>query len=172
MSEEAAPKFSGVEKLTKVHVVGPFTCGKPPLDEWLKKYALGDQSSGRAKTYVVHQDNRVVGYYCLSAASIKTSEATKRAAAGQPGKGDIPVILLGRLATDVTVQKNGLGRALVKDALLRAEQAADEIGARAVLVHALDDEAKKFWIEKWEFEEGPAERTLMLLIKDIRAMLA
>lgn len=167
MNQKPAP-ISGVEKLDAAHRLDSFDSGKPALDEWLKKYALTNQKSDSAKTYVIHRDKRIVGYYSLVAGSVSTVESTKRAAKGQPRKGTIPVVTLARLAVDRTEQGQGFGKALLKDALLRCEQAADTIGVRAVLVHALDKAAMDFY-KKFEFEPSVIdEMTLMLLMKDIR----
>jgi len=160
--------LSGVEKLDETFGPSAFNSGKEALDEWLRKYALVNQKSDSAKTYVVHRGKRIAGYYSLAANCINTSSASKRTAAGQPKKGAVPVIILARLAVDKSEQGKGLGAALLKDALLRCEQAADSIGVRAVLVHALDKEARAFY-EKYDFGHSPADdMTLMLLMKDIR----
>jgi len=168
VSKKEFPGLSGVEKLDESFDLSAFNSGKEALDEWLRKYALVNQKSDSAKTYVVHREKRVAGYYSLAANCISTLAASGRTAAGQPRKGTVPVVILGRLAVDKSEQGKGLGEALLKDALLRCEQAADSIGVRAVLVHALDKEAKDFY-EKYDFEPSPVdEMTLMLLMKDIR----
>src|SRR5687768_11378724 len=100
MTAKARAGFSKIEKLTKSHDLGRFCCGQDSLDEWLKKYALSSQASESAKTYVVTQDNAVIGYYTLMAGSIGVAEATGRAARGQPRAGMVPVALLARLAID------------------------------------------------------------------------
>ena len=169
MSKKEDPRLSGVERLDDSFELSAFNSRKEALDEWLRKYALVNQKSDSAKTYVVHREKRVVGYYCLAANCISTITASKRAAAGQPQKGTVPVIILGRLAVDKSEQGKGLGEALLKDALLRCEQAADSIGVRAVLVHALDAEARRFY-ERFDFDPSPVDdMTLMLLMKDIRS---
>ena len=167
MAKRAQPALSAVEKLSASFDLTHFKSGKASLDEWLQKYALINQKSDSTQTYIVHRNHRIVGYYSLSASSIRTFDASNRAAAGQPKAGSIPVILLARLAVDAKEQGKGLGKALLKDALLRCEQAADSIGIRAVLVHALDQEAKTFY-QKYGFETSPVEMTLMVLMKDIR----
>jgi GNAT superfamily N-acetyltransferase len=168
VSKKDEPGLSGVEKLNETFDLSAFNSGKEALDEWLRKYALVSQKSDSAKTYVVHRERRVAGYYSLAASCISTSGAPKRIAAGQPQKGSVPVIILARLAVDKSEQGKGLGAALLKDALLRGEEAADSIGVRAVLVHALDKEARGFY-GKHDFEPSPVDdMTLMLLMKDIR----
>lgn len=161
---------SGVEKLDSTHDVGPFECGKPALDEWLKRYALTNQKTGTAVTYVTHRKRVVVGYYALAAGSVQREEAPQRVVKGL-AKHPVPVVLLARLAVDHREAGQGLGAALLKDAFLRIEQAADIIGARAALVHAIDDDARRFY-EHFEFEPSLIdEHTLMLLMKDLRAAL-
>lgn len=171
MAAKAAVKLSAVEKLTKTHNLESFSSGKPSLDDWLKKYALMNQAGDGAQTFVVHRGNVVVGYYALAAGSIRTTDASERTAKGQPKKGTVPMILLACLAIDETEQGRGLGKALLKDALLRALQVADIIGARAVLAHALDKQAKDFYLS-FDFESSPVdELTVMLLMKDIRGQM-
>jgi len=168
MSRKMEANLSGVEKLDDFFDVSVFKSGKEALDEWLRKYALVNQRSDSAKIYVVHREKRVVGYYSLAANCIVTKYASRRTGAGQPQKGAVPVIILGRIAVDISEQGRGLGEALLKDALLRCERAANSIGVRAVLVHALDKEARGFY-EKYDFEPSSIdEMTLMLLMKDIR----
>lgn len=162
-------ELSAVEPLAKHHKLDEFDCGKhPSLTEWLQKFALSAQQSGSARTYVVHRENRVVGYYSLSASSIRREEASVRAAKGQAAY-PIPVILLARLALDKAEQKQGIGPALLKDALQRCLAASKEIGARAILVHAIDEEAKGFY-RHFDFEDCVVnDLHLMLLMKDIEA---
>lgn len=164
--------FSTVEKLTGDHDIAGFSCGREALDEWLKKHALNNQGGGGANTYVVRKVERVVGYYTLVASTISVERSTARAGKGQPRMGAVPAALLARLAVDETAQGQGLGAALLKDALLRCERAADIIGVRVVLVHALDEKARDFY-RSFDFEESPADgMTLMLLMKDVRKILS
>lgn len=163
-------QLSGPEPLTAAHDVRNFECGKQELTEWLRRYALQSHQAGAARVYVVHQTGRVVGYYALAAASVEPEEAPERVKK-RLARHPIPVILLARLAVDISVQHQGLGAALLKDALRRTASAADEIGARAVLVHAKDDEAKAFY-RHFDFEPSPTDPLhLFLLMKDLRAML-
>lgn len=168
--KENIPTFSSVEKLSPDFNVSQFSCGKPVLDEWLRKYALTNQRSGMAQTYVVHREMRVVGYYAISAGSVSRDFVPARIAKGVPNH-PIPVALLARLAIDQTVQGQGLGEALLKDAMLRIHQAADILGVRAILVYALDEEARAFY-EKFDFVSSPLnDMQLMFLMKDLRALL-
>ncbi len=170
-ADREKPELSQVELLTRSHELQEFDCGThQSLDEWLKRYAMLNQLSDAARTYVVHRANRVVGYYSLAPGSVAKREAPERIAKGL-GNYPIGVILLARLAIDKSEQASGLGKALLKDALLRSAQAADAISARAVLVHAIDSSAKTFY-KRFGFEEAPIDDShLMLLMKDIRSLL-
>ena len=157
-----------IEKLSAAHATSAFNCGKEPLDRFLQRYALINQKAGSAQTYVACQGKMVAGYYSLAVGSVRHADAP-----GRVGKGlarhPVPVMILARLAVDSTQQGKGLGRLLLRDALLRTLQAADIAGIRALLVHAKDDEAKA-WYESFDFEPGPTDpRHLFLLMKDIRA---
>jgi len=164
------PALSGPELLTAVHDVQTFDCGKHELTEWLRSYALQNQQAGASRVYVVHRAGRVGGYHALAAASVEPEETPGRVKKGL-ARHPIPVILLARLAVDLTARGQGLGAALLKDALQRSVSAADEIGARAVLVHAKDDEAKAFY-RHFDFEPSPTEPLhLFLRMKDLRAVL-
>jgi len=159
-----------VEKLTRDHNLSSFDCGKPSLNDWLKRFALTNEQSDSARTYVVHRFGNVIGYYSLSAGAVRKEESPARVAKGL-ARHPIGVILLARLAVDRREQGTGLGKALLVDALWRAAGAADAIGARAILVHALDDEAVAFY-KKFGFEPSPLDsKQLMLLMKDLRATL-
>jgi GNAT superfamily N-acetyltransferase len=168
-AEKASLSF--VEPLGAQHVCAEFDCKKhPSLNEWLRRYALISQRSDSARTYVVHRNNDVVGYYSLCPGSVSKQQASSRVARGQPAY-PIGIILLARLAIDHTEQGRGLGKALLKDALLRSSQAADLISARAVLVHAIDEDARKFY-EHFGFQKCPAnDLHLMLLMKGLRSYL-
>lgn len=131
---------------------------------------MTNQQNDSARTYVLLRANRVVGYYSLSAGSVRKEESPVRIAKGL-AKNPIGVILLARLAVDRDEHGAGLGKTLLVDALTRALTAADAIGARAILVHAIDDEASAFY-KKFGFEPSPLDpKQLMLLMKDLRATL-
>jgi GNAT superfamily N-acetyltransferase len=162
----AAP-LTGPEKLSKEHLLDAFSCGTESLDHWLKRFAWMNQQSDLTTTYVAHRAGHVVGYYSLTAGSVAREDAPARVAKGAPNQ-PIGVVLLARLAVDAREQGTGIGRALLKDALSRAASAADILAVRAVLVHALNDEARKFYL-KYDFEPCPVHPLhLMLLMKDIR----
>ena len=163
--------FSAVQKLDASHDVDAFDCGKEPLDRFLQRHALVNQKAGSVQTYVVCRgEQRVAGYYSLAVGAVEHADAP-----GRVGKGlarhPIPVMLLARLAIDRSEHRKGLGKALLKDALLRTAQAADIAGIRALLVHAKDDEARA-WYEQFDFEPSPTDPYhLFLLMKDLRALL-
>lgn len=156
--------------LTKDHDRNAFDCGIPALNEYLKKYALQNQKKHAARTYVATRANRIVGYYSLAYGSVSLEEAPQTVKSGPP-RHPIPVILLARLAVDSNEQGSGLGAALLKDALLRTIQAAEIAGLRAMLVHAKDDSAKRFY-EKFGFEPSPIDAYhLFLRLSDILSNL-
>jgi GNAT superfamily N-acetyltransferase len=157
--------------LARSHDRSAFDCGASALDEYLKQYALQNQRKHAARTYVATRGNRVVGYYTLAYGSVACDEAPPSVRAGL-ARYPIPVILLARLAVDVTERGKGLGAGLLKDALIRTLQAAEIAGLRAMLVHAKDDPAKAFY-EKFGFEPSPIDGYhLFLKISDIKASLA
>jgi GNAT superfamily N-acetyltransferase len=163
--------LSKVEAISESHDVSRFDCGAhPSLNEWLKRFALANQKNESARTYVVHRNRAVVGYYSVSAGSVSIEESPARVAKGL-ARHPIPVILLARLAVDKSDQRIGLGKALLKEALARIARAADIVGARAVLVHAIDEAARKLY-EHFDFEPSPVhELQLILLMKDLRKAL-
>jgi len=163
--------LSPIEKLSSRHSVDGFECGKPPLDQFLKRFALGNQTSGSTQTYVVCRGaDRVVGYYSLCVGAVDHAQASDRVRKGLANH-PVPVMLIARLAIDRSEQGRGLGLALLKNALLRTVQAADIAGIRALLVHAKDDEAKQ-WYLNLDFEVSPTDPYhLLLLMKDVRAIL-
>jgi GNAT superfamily N-acetyltransferase len=164
----AGAPLTGPEKLTQHRELEAFACGVASLDQWLKRFARTSRQSDLTITYVVHRENRVAGYYSLSAGSVSRQDAPLRVAKGAPNH-PIGVILLARLAVDEAERGIGLGRALLKDALVRSESAAGIIAVRAVLVHALNEEARRFYV-RFDFEPSPVHPLhLMLLMKDIRA---
>jgi GNAT superfamily N-acetyltransferase len=157
-----------IEKLAARHDLSTFSCGRSSLDDWLRRFALANQRNDSARTYVFARSEKVAGYYSLSAGSVRMEEAPARIAKGL-ARHPIGVILLARLAINLQEQGTGLGKLLLSDALGRCLAASDSIGARAVLVHAIDDAAAAFY-KKFDFAESPIDpHHLMLLMKDLRA---
>jgi GNAT superfamily N-acetyltransferase len=136
--------LSAPEPLTAVHDVSGFSCGKPALDHWLKTRALSNQEKGFTAVLVVHESNRVVGYYGLAPTAVVPSILPRSIRTGQPPD-PVPCLLLGQLATDTEWAGLGIGVGLVKHALQRCVQAAELIGGRALMVNAIDDQAAQFW---------------------------
>ncbi|MGB8698282.1 MAG: GNAT family N-acetyltransferase [Thermosynechococcaceae cyanobacterium] len=158
------------EPLGPDHDLSNFDCGEIVLNDWLIKRALRNHLEGASRTYVIAVDKVVVAYYCLAAGSVDSEIAPGKVKRNMPDP--IPVIVLGRLAVDLRHQKAGLGKGLIKDAYLRTLNAAELVSARALLVHALHDNAKSFY-ERCGFIASPIQpRTLMLPIKDIRTAIA
>ncbi len=148
-----------------------FDCGVPALDDWLRRFALSDQRAGASVTYVLRRGDRVVGFYTLAPHAIEPDQAARRLGAGLPRRRPIPVILLARLGLDRSEQGSGLGADLLRDALARSVAAADEIGGRAVLVHAKDDTAASFY-RRHGFQPLPENpHHLYVLMKDLRASI-
>jgi GNAT superfamily N-acetyltransferase len=146
--------LSPVEKLTAEHNATEFRCRKKSLQRWLQRHALNNQRFGSSVTYVVHRSGRVVGYYALAYGEVQRENCSTEASDGVPEQFAIPVMVLARLAVDDSEAGRGLGAALLKDALTRTLQAADIAGLRAILVHALDDEARGFY-KHFGFEDTP-----------------
>lgn len=169
MANGSAPAFV-IEKLNQGHSLAEFDCSNATLDTWLKRYAWTNQRAETAKTYVAHQGGPVLGYHALVAGSVQKHEAPERIAQGIANH-PIGVVLLARLAVDKSQQGKGLGKALLRDALGRIAQAADVVGVRSVLVHAIDDAARKFYLHHG-FQPSPVDpMQLMMLMKDLRASL-
>jgi predicted N-acetyltransferase YhbS len=159
------------EPLTTVHPLDGFDCGKPALNAWLVRYARQAQASGSARTFVVQDGMRVLGYYSLSVGQVDAIETPERVRKGM-GNYPIPVILLARLAVDRRCQGQGIGTGLLKDAIRHTCLIAEQAGVRALLVHPLDDAATRFYSE-FGFEPSPLrERQLLLLLKDARRYIA
>ena len=148
------------------HQIGDFSSGIVSLDEWLKRRALANQATGASRTYVVCEGDRAVGYFALAAGSVDVASAPGRFRRNMPDP--IPVVVLARLAVDRALQGQGLGRAMVRDAAKRVVHAADTIGIRGIIVHAISDDAKAFYLALG-FEPSPIEpMTLMVTLADIR----
>jgi len=166
--EPHSASLSQVEALTKAHDTSHFDCGGHiSLSDWLNRFAWMNQQSETSRTYVVHRAGCVVAYYSIATGSARREDAPIRVARGLANH-PVPIILLTRLAVAKTEQGAGLGKAMLKDALVRIAGAADIVGARAVLVHAIDAEAAEFY-KRFGFEPSPAnDLHLMLLMKDLR----
>ncbi len=158
-------QLSAPQPLLAVHRVDEFACGEVLLDEWLKRRALANQLSGASRTFVVtDQDQRVRGYYALAAGAVSHQMATSAVRRNMPDP--VPVIVLGRLAVGHRAHGIKLGASLLQDAVKRAAAVAQNAGVRALLVHALHDQAKGFY-EHYGFQVSPVHpMTLMLRLID------
>ncbi|WP_308013079.1 GNAT family N-acetyltransferase [Inquilinus sp. Marseille-Q2685] len=160
---------SAPEPLASHHELKPFASGVDSLDQWLRRRALKNQATGASRTFVACEGQRVMAYYALAASAVTVEAASGRFRRNMPDP--IPVVVLGRLAVDRSRQGEGLGRALVQDAARRVVQAADAIGVRGMIVHALSAEARAFY-ERTGFEPSPLDpMVLMVTLADLRACL-
>ena len=158
------PEIGAPETLGTDHDLSPFGSGTPVLDDWLRRWALRNQEAGASRTYVICAGKRVVGYYALAVGALAQAEATGRTPRNLPDPA--PVMVLGRLAIDAAFQGRGLGRALLRDAVLRTVQAADIAGIRAILVHAISEGARQFY-QRCGFQPSPVDSmTLMITLRD------
>lgn len=167
--ERRQAKLSAPVPLTSEHELSDFDCGIPALDDWLKHRALKNESRF-SRTYVVCDGNRVVAYFCISAGAVERQAAPGKVRRNAPDT--IPVSIIGRLAVSRAYAGRGLGADILADALRRIAVASQSIGIGAVLVHAKDEPAKRFYLACAEFIEYPADsRTLFLPIETLIAML-
>jgi len=161
--------LSPPELLAPDHRIEVFHCGEPSLDDWLKRRARANQVSGASRTYVSCAGKMVVGYYAIASGAIAQAMAPGRFRRNMPDP--IPVAVLARLAVDVGYQGRGLGRGLFRDAARRVAHAADVIGIRGIVVHAISEEARRFYIGLG-FDPCPSEAmTLAVTLPDLRAVL-
>jgi GNAT superfamily N-acetyltransferase len=157
--------------LTATHDVSAFACGKPSLDHWLKTRALSNQEKGFTAVLVVHEQNRVVGFYGLAPAAVIPNALPRSIRTGQPPD-PVPCLLLGQLATDLGWAARGIGTGLVKHAMQRCVTAAGLVGGRALLVNAVDPEAAAFWRRRGFLPLRDDPLILVRSIADIAASLA
>jgi GNAT superfamily N-acetyltransferase len=151
------------------HDLEHFDCGVAALDDWLKRRARRNEIEGASRTFVTCLGRRVLGYYSLAAGSVLRDLATGKVRRNMPDP--VPVLLIGRLAVDKTAQGHHVGTDLLRDAVLRIVGAAETVGARAILVHALSERAKSFY-ERHGFDASLVEpMTLMVTIEDALAMM-
>jgi predicted N-acetyltransferase YhbS len=157
----------GPESLGPQHRLDGFDCGKPALNDWLLRHARQAQGSGSAKTFIVADDDRVVGYFSLTVGQVDTLDAPERIRKGM-GQYPIPVVILARLAVSQPDQGRGIGIGLMQDAIRRTQLIAEQAGIRAMLTHPIDEDAARFYI-RFGFIASPLrEQQLLLLLKDAR----
>ena len=154
------------EPLTDAHSVDDFDCGEATLDDWLRRRARANQSSGASRTFVAADpEGRVRAYYAMAAGAVSHQLATSRVRRNMPDP--VPVMVLARLAVDRRAQGIHLGASLLQDAVDRAHAVSQHAGVRALLVHALNDRARQFY-EHYGFQASPAHpMTLMLRLSSL-----
>ncbi len=157
----------GPESLGAQHRLDGFDCGKLALNDWLMRHARQSQDSGSAKTFVVLDDDRLVGYFSLTVGQVDVVDAPERVVKGM-GHYPVPVVILARLAVSTQDQGRGIGFGLLQDAIRRTVLIAEQAGIRAMLTHPIDDEAAKFYT-RFGFVASPLrDSQLLLLLKDAR----
>jgi len=166
-----APGVTAPEHVQAHHDLAAFDCGEPDLNAWLRLQALKNEARGASRTYVICvAGSVVVGYYALATGAIARGSATGKVRRQMPDP--IPVMIIGRLAVDLRHQARGLGYGLLRDALLRTVQVAGQAGIRAVLLHAMTADAKRFY-QRAGFQESPVDPTAMMVtLADIDRALA
>lgn len=157
------------EPLSPAHDIAGFDCGVTSLNSWLQRRASANQVSGASRTFVICDGVKVAGYYALASSAVAPAAAPGRFRRNMPDP--VPVVVLGRLAVATTHRGQGLGRALFQDAALRFAHAADAIGIRGMVVHALSDEARAFYLSLGMDESPLDPMTLMVTVSDLRAAI-
>jgi GNAT superfamily N-acetyltransferase len=154
------------EPLSDKHDFSVFFCGESILDQWLRQRAGKNEGRGASRTYVVCEDNIVIAYYCLAVGSVEHCFAPGHIRRNMPEP--IPVMVLGRLAVDTRHRGKSMGSALVRDALSRTLRVAEEVGIRALLVHALNERAADFY-KRLGFVQSPFDSLMLFLgLKELR----
>lgn len=153
-------KITVPEPIKTTHRLDDFDCGIQTLNQWLKRQALANESSGASRTFVVCENQHVIGFYALATGSVRRGDVPGSIKRRMPDP--IPVMVLGRLAVDLHWQKKGVGSGLLKDAVLRTLAVAKQAGIRALIVHALSEQAKHFYLH-YGFQESPFNQMTLLL---------
>ena len=160
-------KVTAPAPLNTTHILSEFNCGEAALDEWIRHRGIKNQSTGAARTFVVCRENssQVIGFYSLATGSVTHAIAPGGLRRNMPDP--IPVIILARLAVDMGYRSTGLGADLLHDAVLRICRVAENIGVRAIMVHALSDPAEKFYLRHGFMPSATQGRTLFLRLPNV-----
>jgi GNAT superfamily N-acetyltransferase len=161
--------LSAPQALAGHHQLAGFDSGEPSLDDWLKRRAARNQANGSSRTYVVCEGDAVIAYYCLAAGAIGQAEAPSPLKRNRPDP--IPVLVLGRLAIQQSHQQTGIGTALLNDAIRRAIQAAEIAGIAALLVHAISEQARRFYLSRGFIASPVQPMTLCLMLATVAQAL-
>ena len=159
--------LSAPQPLGDHHQLADFDSGEPSLDDWLRRRAARNQAHGSSRTYVVCEGDTVIGYYCLAAGALGHAEAPSGMKRNRPDPIPVLVLVLGRLAIHKDHQQRGIGTALVNDAIRRAMQASDIAGVTALLVHALSEQARRFYLSRGFMESPVKPMTLCLMLATV-----
>jgi GNAT superfamily N-acetyltransferase len=157
--------ISAPQPLAGHHQLADFDCGEASLDDWLKRRAARNQANGSSRTYVVCERDTVIGYYCLAAGAIGHADAPPTLKRNRPDP--VPVLMLGRLAIHKDHHQQGIGTALLNDAIRRAIEAANIAGVTALLVHAISEQAKRFYLSRGFIESPVKPMTLCLMLATV-----
>ncbi len=161
---------SAPTQISQEHDLTEFSCGEESLDEWLRKRALRNQESGASRCFVICVGNCVIGYYTLSAGAIGHDIAPRAMRRNMPDP--LPILLLGRLAIDKQYHNRGLGKALLRDVMLRAAHVAGSAGVFAILVHSLSESARQFYLSRGFVASPLQPMTLLMTLQTVREILA
>lgn len=156
--------------ISSTHDLSSFDCNDATLNDWLQRRAIKNEHSGASRTFVVCDNNVVIGYYALAVGAIAREEAPGKVRRNMPDS--IPVMVLGRLAVAANWQGKRIGVGMLKDAILRTLIVSKHAGVRALLVHAISSGAKRFY-QCAGFRESPInEMTLMITLDEVRDALS
>lgn len=160
--------------LGKDHKRQSFDCGNESLNVFIKQFALQNEKNNSSKTYVIicKYTKEIVGYYTLSYGSISHEDATEQVRRRMPNY-PIPVMILARLAVSKRYQRMGVGRSLLKHSVFQTFEASKIAGLKAFIVHAKDEQSKKFYLNHGFQESAIDSYHLMISIQEIKqAMLS
>jgi GNAT superfamily N-acetyltransferase len=155
----APPRFDPPEPIAIHHDLTAFDCGKTPPNDWLRHWALKSEARS-ARTYVVCVGASVAAYYCLATGGVTHDRLSGNLRRNMPDP--VPMMVLGRLAVDLRYKRQGLGAGLLRDALQRTAAISMSAGCRALMVHAIDDDAKAFYL-RYGFKEYPEGSSILFL---------